>query len=162
MDVNYFDIVAILILLFFTLRGAFNGAIAELTGLIATIAGLYCASVYASSFSLYLQDYLPEQWLVPATFVLIFFVVVIICSLLGKILESLFEAFSLTFLDKLLGLALGLAKAIIICFMLTYIASMFFAQEDFVTHSTLIPYFKSGILWLLDIFPADIQDVIKI
>jgi len=56
MDINYFDIVAAIIILLLGLKGIINGFFKELFGLIGIIGGLFIASRFGDNIGEYLNN----------------------------------------------------------------------------------------------------------
>ncbi len=153
MEINYFDIVILLVLLFFTLRGAFRGAIEELTGLLSVVVGIFAARQYATDVSVHLKPFLAEEWIVPAAFVLIFFICIVIVALLGYFLRSVLDALLVGFVDHALGAAVGAVKGFIICIAIAYISLIFLAGSDIITNSLAMPYLQKGVDWITQAIP---------
>ncbi len=153
MEINYFDIVILLVLLFFTLRGAFRGAIEELTGLVSVAVGIFAARQYSTEVSVHLKPFLAEEWIVPAAFVLIFFICIVVVALLGYFLRSLLNALFVGFVDHALGGAVGAVKGFIICIAVAYIAQIFLIGSDILTNSLAMPYLQKGVDWITQVVP---------
>ncbi len=148
MEINYFDIAVVIILLFFTVRGALRGVIDELTGLVSIVAGFFFARQYSAQVAEHLQAFLPEQWLIPAAFALIFFVCIVVVALLGYFLKAILNALFVGFLNNLFGLIVGFLKGYVICICIAYLFLLFFGGHEIANSAYTMPYLKYGIEWL--------------
>ncbi len=153
MEINYFDIAALVIFLFFSIRGAMNGFIGELSGFVGIIAGFFLAQRYATEVAEYLKPYLSEQWLVPAAFALIFFVAIVAVALIGYFLQSILKFLFLGFVNNALGFLVGAMKAYVLCVIIAYGVTMSLGDHPQVTSSILMPYLQTGLSWVETISP---------
>lgn len=114
MSAGTVDFVLALVLLFFTLKGFITGFIRSVVTIVAVLAAwvLTAAAPNMTAFALrYIVDpHAPEFPLVVhiATFILVFAVV----QAAGFLITGLFEKIGLGPLDKIAGLALGLATGV--------------------------------------------------
>ncbi len=153
MEVNYFDIAAAIIFLFFAVRGAVRGFIDELAGFVSIVVGFVLAKRFSNDVAAHLQAYIPEEWLVPAAFALIFFVSIIVVAIIAYFLQNLLKLLFIGFINNILGFVVGVLKAYIICVVLAYVAILFFGDNVHVSSSVVIPYLDMGINWIENISP---------
>lgn len=118
---NSIDVILSIFLLFGMIRGFFKGFLIELAGLIALIAGIYIALHYSAVTFAILEDLLGwnENYLLIFSFVLTFFIVVLIVVIIGRILTKLLNLVALGIFNKLAGALFGLIK-------MAFFASLFF------------------------------------
>jgi membrane protein required for colicin V production len=113
---NYFDIVILIVLLFFLIRGLIKGFFIELASVLALILGIWGAlrfSGYVGNKLTELFD-LTTQWLGLISFAVTFVLIVIGVHFIAIIVDKLFSAIALGWLVKILGAVFGVIKALII------------------------------------------------
>ncbi len=115
-NMNFIDLILILIILLFAIQGFRKGLIYEVASLAGLILGIYASFHFANYLEGYLTDYLnvPEKYSTITAFILIFFLVVIVLHLVGKIIENIIDLVALGFINKLAGSVFGLAKGIVL------------------------------------------------
>ena len=111
--VDLFDLAMVLVVVFFAVKGVFRGFINELFSLLGLFAGLYFGFHYADTVDALLLEWLPVLNATLSRIVavaLIFFVVCVICALVGKLFSMALHAAALGTLDRFCGLLAGAAK----------------------------------------------------
>lgn len=123
-EMNTFDIIIAVLLLFGFIRGLFKGLFVEVASFVALIVGIYGAI----HFSHYIRRLLTtqvswdEKYLTLISFAITFIIIVLVISLAGKMLTKMANFASLGILNKLLGGIFGILK---IGFLLSLILLMF-------------------------------------
>lgn len=109
---NGVDVVLVLILVVFALRGYWRGFFRESFGVLAVIAGVAAALQFTAPGTLVLQEYasLPPAVQTGVAFVGIFVVVYAIVNLIGALLDRLAGASRLWVVNHFAGALLGIAK----------------------------------------------------
>ncbi len=113
---NFIDIVLGLLLLYGLFKGVQNGLLVEIASIIALIAGLYGAI----HFSYIVGDYLASHWdwnertMSLLSFIITFFIIVILVIMTGKLLTKVAELAMLGLLNKIAGGLFGTLKVAII------------------------------------------------
>ncbi|MGB5647056.1 CvpA family protein [Muriicola sp.] len=113
---NFIDIVLGLMLLYGLFKGVQNGLLVEIASIIALIAGLYGAI----HFSYIVGDYLASHWdwnertMSLISFIITFFIIVILVIMAGKLLTKVAELAMLGLLNKIAGGLFGTLKVAII------------------------------------------------
>ncbi|WP_397444681.1 CvpA family protein [Polaribacter sp. R77954] len=137
---NVFDIILAVILLFAAVRGFMKGLFAEVAGLIAIVAGVFCAIHY----SYYVEHFLNDsvlQWSYQTNtivaFAFTFLVVVLFIIFVGKVLTKLADITSLGFLNKILGSVFAVLKSAIILSVIFLFFDKFNKTIPFVSEKTL-------------------------
>lgn len=131
---NSFDLILIIIISLFTIRGVFRGLITELTVLIALIAGYVLAFRFMDNGVLFLQSYFPllQEFAVKIiAFVAIFLIVNIVLRLLAKVLNKFASFTFLQPINKIAGGIFGAAKVMLL-------VSIAFIILEFLPFSTAI------------------------
>lgn len=113
---NYFDIVILVVLLFFFIRGIIKGFIIELASVLALIIGIWGALKFSGYTGAKLTELfdLSTQWLGLIAFAVTFIIIVVAVHFVAIITDKLFSAIALGWLVKILGAVLGLIKGLII------------------------------------------------
>ncbi|MCH5276445.1 MAG: CvpA family protein [Desulfovibrionaceae bacterium] len=139
MQVNYFDIAVLGILLAFGIRGGMRGFVAEMAGLAGLMAGLAAAWSGASRFAEALSAYLPASVAPMAAFALLMVAGMIGVGLIARVLQRVLEVSFAGWVDHLLGLGAGLLKGGLLCVVLAYLAVMLIPRFPPVAGAQTIP-----------------------
>lgn len=119
------DILLIIPLIWFTLKGFRRGLVIELATLIALIGGIYIAYFFSHiTASFILKTFnISSAYLQPVSFIITFVVVVILVFMLAKAMETIVKTVCLSFFNKLAGGVFGFLKvAVILGFILFHIS----------------------------------------
>jgi membrane protein required for colicin V production len=142
--VNFIDIVLGLLLLYGLYKGVRNGLLVEIASILALIAGLYGAI----HFSYLVGDYMElhfnwnEKTMSLVSFLLTFFIIVILVILAAKFLTKVAELAMLGLLNRIAGGLFGLLKVGIILgalliFLESVNKSLRMFDDDIQEHSVL-------------------------
>ena len=108
---NLLDILIIVTLAFFLVRGIFRGFFREMGSLVGVVLGLSLAILYQSLVAGLLSAYLPQGKFLPViSFALIFLVIVVACNLMSRVFHRLFAKALLGGVDRILGGATAVLK----------------------------------------------------
>jgi membrane protein required for colicin V production len=126
MEINYFDIVASIIILLLGLKGIINGFFKELFGLIGIIGGLFIASRFGDSVGEYLNNLIfnfsspsAVSFLGFLTTLAIFWLLMI---LIGYTFKKLSAMSGLGPIDRILGFVFGASKFFLIAAVIAHAA----------------------------------------
>lgn len=113
---NYIDIIIIIVLAFAMVRGFINGLVKEVASLAALILGIWGAIKFSAFTAEKLYDYfdLTGKYVGLISFLITFGIIVIIIHFIGLLVNKLMEAVALGFINRLLGIAFGLLKSVLI------------------------------------------------
>lgn len=119
-----FDIVMLVLALWLGIKGCLRGFVRELMSLLGTLGGAWLAFHYCGQLGSWLNSFFPgflspRGWQI-AAMVLIFLGAAIAASLLGRVIQLLVRFAWLGSVDRLLGFAAGLAKAVVIAIIVLY------------------------------------------
>ena len=116
------DIVVCLILGLFTFNGFRHGFIEEMARIISLIGGFILSSKFHNLLIPYLQTYIVEEIIrVTVAYMVIFVVSVIIITIIAKISQKFIELVLLGWLNRSLGVLLGLLKGFLIISLIIFI-----------------------------------------
>lgn len=113
---NYIDIIIIVALALGMVGGFINGLVKEVASLAALILGIWGAIKFSSYTAAKLYDYfdMSGKYVGIISFVVTFLVIVVIIHFIGLLVDKLVNAVSLGFINRLLGIAFGLFKTVLI------------------------------------------------
>jgi len=112
--------------------GARNGIIRQLGGIIGLFLGIYLSYKFSSALSGYLSEWVKvsETAMKVISFALIMIGTLVLMSLLGRLLESLFSAVAINWINRLLGIILSLGIGVlllgVVLFIINYIDQNWF------------------------------------
>ena len=89
MGQDIFDLIIVLILVFFGTRGFISGFVGEVAGLVSLLGGLWAAHHYHALLAPRLTLIVDPSWRVIAAYVLIFLGVIISVAILARILQKI-------------------------------------------------------------------------
>lgn len=143
MGQDIFDLVIVVTLVFFTLRGASNGFVGEIAGIAALIGGFWAARAWNVQAAQYL-DFISDPALRSVSAcVLIFVVVMLLIGLLARILKKAIAFSFAAWADRLAGALLGLAKGILIWALIFIVIEKILGDPQFMRDSRALPYFNA-------------------
>ena len=123
LQINILDIVLLVILLFFGIKGLFRGLVQEVAGLLGVAAGIVLARTFGASLAPVLTNYGVSSSFSPLlSMALLFRAGVFVMGLLAHILHNLLESAFAGGIDRFLGLFAGLAKGLLFAGLIGYIA----------------------------------------
>jgi membrane protein required for colicin V production len=123
---NLVDIIIVVILLVTTIMATVRGFALTFSKRLSFFVGLGLALLFASRLATVLIDTfeIPLLWATLIAFVAIFIVVYLVIMLFGRLLSKALEAIHLSFLDKILGAALGVVEAFVIVATIVYLIGL--------------------------------------
>jgi membrane protein required for colicin V production len=161
---NPLDIIIIIILAYCVIRGLFRGLIKELTAIIALFVGFNAAYNYYPILSQQLAVWLPNfQYLKITSFLIIFFIALIIVNIIGIIIKYIINFAFLGWIDKIFGVAFGVLKAGLIIVILAAIITSFIPKGSvFVSESLIFPYLSQTSKQLVKLIPENMKNNLAI
>ena len=116
------DIAILIILFFFAFNGFRHGFIEEIGKIISLVCGFIFASKFHQLLMPYIIKYIETETLqVTLAYLIIFIITIIIISIIIKILQKFIELVFLGWLNRLLGLSLGLLKGFLVISLFIFI-----------------------------------------
>jgi membrane protein required for colicin V production len=113
--VNWLDAVLILVLAFSIWRSAAKGLTREVIGLVAVVAGIFLGTWLYSTAGGWIEPHVSSRAVANfCGFLLVFFGVMLLGSLVGVILSRLLRVTGLSFFDRLLGVAFGVIRGVLV------------------------------------------------
>jgi membrane protein required for colicin V production len=158
MNLNPFDWLLLAILAYSTVMAFVRGIIRELFSLGGLIAGILLASWNYHHVALLLSRLITTLATAQiVAFFLIVIVVMVLCTLLGKLLNRTVHAVGLGFFDRLLGAAFGFVRGCLFGVAILMAIAAFLPQCQWLTNSQLSPYFLAGAHAVSFVVPHDLQ-----
>ena len=118
---NLLDIIILICLILALIHGIIKGFISQAISLISIIVGVWAASHFSDLVYQWLATHITgsEQTLKIAAFAIIFVIVIVALTLIGKLLEKVIELIMLGWLNRLLGGVFAVAKWLLIMGVIT-------------------------------------------
>ncbi len=169
MDINYFDIVAAIIILLLGLKGIINGFFKELFGLIGIIGGLFIASRFGDNLGEYLNNLIfnfsspsAVSFLGFLTTLAIFWLLMI---LIGYAFKKLSSLSGLGPIDRILGFVFGASKFFLIAAVIAHAAYNIKAVkstlDSVMQTSILFPIMVESGAYIMKIDPVGLSEDIS-
>jgi len=115
-NMNWIDAVIVIILILSMVMGFINGFVKEVASLAALILGIWGAIKFSGFTAAKLYDYfdMSGQYVGLIAFIITFVIIVIVIHFIGIVADKIVTAVSLGFINRLLGIAFGLLKSVLI------------------------------------------------
>jgi membrane protein required for colicin V production len=142
--------------------GLMRGLIREALSLITWILAIWVGLNYGRSLSGFLEQFIAYPSIrMAVSFLILFFLTLILGSVIGYLLGELIKKTGLTGSDRFAGMIFGIGRGLLVVAILVMLAGMTPIPEDpWWNESKLIPPFQSLAIWLRDNMPADLTDYI--
>jgi membrane protein required for colicin V production len=151
---NYIDVLILIILVISMVTGFVNGFIKEIASLAALVLGVWGAIRFSSFTAEKLYDYfdMTGKYVGIISFVVTFAVIAIGIHFAGIIVDKLMKAVALGFVNRLLGIAFGLIKAVLILSVIFVVLNAIDARRPFLPNERI----ETSMLYkpISDIAPA--------
>jgi membrane protein required for colicin V production len=154
---NFFDIIFIIPLCWLGFTGLRKGVIMEIASLLAVVAGIYIAYHFSHLACSWLN--LSGSYANALAFIIVLIAVMVGIFFLGKAITVFAKKLSLSFFNRLAGLAFGLVKALIFCGVIVYLVNSFdpackYVSEEMRDNSLFYRWIESLVEWVMN---ADIN-----
>jgi len=139
------DWIILAFLVFSTVAAAFQGFFREAFRLAGLVAGYLLAAWRYHRLAAWFAPYLKSMWVGEiAGFLIIFFAVLILAGLAGRITSWVMKEAGLTTIDRILGGVLGLLKGVLVVAVVLTAMAAFAPAAKWLAGSELAPYFLVG------------------
>lgn len=130
---NWIDAVIIVILILSVISGFINGFVKEVASLAALVLGIWGAIRFSAFTAGLLYDYfdMTGQYVGIIAFVITFSLIVVIIHFIGIIADKIVTSVSLGFINRLLGMAFGLLKTVLIMSVLFVVLNVLDSKRPF-------------------------------
>lgn len=145
------------------LIGLVRGFVRETLSLITWAVALWAAFTFADRFTQHFDQFLNDPTLrLIASFIVVFVITLVLFSLVGFLISSVFESTGLTGIDRSLGGVFGILRGVIIVAVLIILARFTgFPDEPWWQESVLIDHFKPLVVFINDLIPNNLGDYLN-
>ncbi len=152
--ISTFDIVLVVVLGLFALRGAFRGLMQEFFGFAGLFLGLVFASTFAKDGIHYIYEYVGT---IPLAYTLSYIGIILITFLgvyfVSMAVESIVKIRPAKSLDLLGGVFFALAKGCLLISLLLIFFGEYFGERPFMKASQIVPYLDKVSQYFSDYLP---------
>jgi membrane protein required for colicin V production len=130
---NYIDVIILIALALGMIGGFINGLVKEVASLAALILGIWGAIKFSSFTAAKLYDYfdMTGKYVGIISFIVTFLIIVVIIHIIGLLVDKLISAAALGFINRLLGIAFGLFKSVLIMSVIFVVLNAIDARQPF-------------------------------
>lgn len=156
---NILDIIIILILGVFIIKGLLRGFIKEVIAFIGLPIAFFLAVSYSSTAALYLEELIPNStYRSGVSFIVIFLAAYFLIALSGLLLDKFMTMMMAKPLNTALGAAVGFIKAAFLGSILFLLIAAFAPPDSsLLRESQTWPYFQPWTNFMMELFPKDLQ-----
>ncbi len=164
---NILDWVVLVICAFFVIRAVSKGFLREMGSLVGLVLAIWGSMSFYQPVADFLRRVVGKQdfWWETLAFILCFLVIYLLTvAIAGRISKVLYST-SLSFINRILGAVVGLAKGVIVCFVLINLLLMMqpltnalSQYHDVVSKSYLTPFIMKGGRIIFSFVPQDLAD----
>jgi membrane protein required for colicin V production len=156
-QINLFDISAVVLIIVFMVHGFFQGLLNEAAGIIGLITALYLARRCQNMVEPHMVYFLGKgAWTSGFTYLLGFLAVLFLVALLVALIRKVVMVTIPPVLDHILGGLSGLCKGMLLCTGLFYVATRFLPPITGLGQAMLTPFFLIMIDYLRNLLPANL------
>ena len=131
-----------------SLLSLLRGFVKEALSLAAWVLGFVVATSFAGQLALLLEDSISNAALrYTASYAMLFLASLILGSLISSLLRQLVSMTGLSGLDRVLGIAFGFARGLLVVVVLTYMAQLLLPVERYQGNSILLPRVMLLVQW---------------
>jgi membrane protein required for colicin V production len=177
MNINIIDILLLIILLWTSIKGFLRGLTGEVFRFIAFVAIFFCSIKFTMPLSMYISNFYPMPTVLSRVCAVVGIIlgILIAVNIIKRIVQKIIEETDvLSGIEKLGGFFIGIAKGLVICFLivigLNYIPSPKLQNQlrnDTVIAGTLIAFSPNVYSFFLDgeagnaLLPGKLKEYLK-
>lgn len=155
---NGADWAILAVLLLSTVQAAYSGFFQEAFHLTGLVAGYLLAAWQYQHLAGWLERYLKSAWLAEsAGFLIIFFAVAVAAGIAGRTARWVMKKSGLSFVDRLLGGALGLLRGCLVVAVIAVSMTAFTPTSRWLAGSEWAPYFQAVGRAAIWVAPAELR-----
>ncbi len=148
--INILDIILLVIIGFFLVRGIFRGLIVEAGAIAGLIGGYFLANKYVYMLEPHVRSILGDhKWTSIVAFLAIFLGVMVLATLAARILSNFLSPLA-PWLNSLLGGAVGFLKGCLVALVVIFLFQRFMPQASFLANSSLAPQIQELTAFMLE------------
>lgn len=154
---NIVDVLILIIALLAAVTGVTQGFTMKFSSRVGFLVGFLVALLFASLGSKLIIDTfdLPLLWSTLIAFILLFIIGYVLMMLVGSLLDRTLDALHLDWLDRLLGLVLGIIEAFIMVSFIIYLLELqkvidvsIYFERSVLTMKIIKPLTPVGLAWV--------------
>ena len=136
---NWIDLIIVVILILSMVMGFINGLVKEVASLGALILGIWGAIKFSNFTAGKLYDYfdMTGQYVGIIAFLVTFGIIVVIIHFIGILADKIVHAVALSFVNRLLGIAFGLFKSVLIMSVFFLVLNAIDSRKPFLPKETI-------------------------
>jgi membrane protein required for colicin V production len=136
---NWIDATIVIILIISMVMGFINGFVKEIASLAALILGIWGAIKFSSFTAAKLYDMfdMTGKYVGIVAFIITFLIIVVVIHFIGLIVDKLMKAVALGFINKLLGIAFGFLKSVLIMSVIFLVLNTIDQHRPFLPKDTI-------------------------
>ncbi len=136
---NWIDLIIVVVLILSVVMGFINGLVREVASLAALILGIWGAIRFSGFTAEKLYDYfdMTGQYVGIIAFLITFGVIVVVIHFIGILADKIITAVALGFVNRILGMAFGLLKAVLIMSVFFVVLNGIDARRHFLPRETI-------------------------
>jgi membrane protein required for colicin V production len=144
-------------------RGLWRGAVSQVFGVLGILGGFLLASHYYQDTAIQLSHAFPSLTIAPAiSFALLFLLAWFCIGAMGFWIAKVIHKSGLGFLDRTMGGAIGLGKALLLTVVLVSVLILFLPpQNDLLRQSTLRPFIQEAAGFVNMASPVNVQKLLE-
>lgn len=141
MQLNWVDVVMLMITGISCLFGLWRGLVREVLSLLAWIAAILIARLYSASLAPIVGGWIESEAMRHVfAFAVLFIAVLVAGAALNHLVAKLIHISGLKITDRLLGALFGVARGVVIVMVFVFFGAEFFVTEVWWESSIFIPY----------------------
>lgn len=162
-QVNWLDVVLVLLIAFSIWRSFAKGLTREVIGLLSVVVGVFAGTWLYSAAGAYIEPHVSSRSTANfCGFVIVFVGVMLLGSLIGFTLSKMLSVTGLSFFDRLLGAVFGILRGVLMAAALVMALLAFapraVAPPDSVAHSRLAPLVIGAARIFVAAAPREMKD----
>lgn len=152
--INILDIVFVIIVAVFAVRGLLHGLLEEGAALLGLFLGFVLANRYIDRVVSFLSDYISSSNItLIAAYLVIFMAAILAAFVVTAVLKKILVVSVVKWLDYMAGAVFGAVKALVIC-LLIYMGFQFIAPDsELLRGSVVVPYLSELLSKVTEILP---------
>ncbi len=157
---NWLDLLIVALVFFSVLGGLMKGFARAAIGLAATLLALFCGIWFYDDAAQYIQPYVSSRAVAGLLgFLAICIGIMVAGALIAALMAKIFHMAGLSWLNRLLGGAFGVARGVVVSTVLVMLMLAFDPQPpaEAVAGSRLAPYVAAGSQMLADLTPVELK-----
>ncbi len=156
--IPWIDVFVIGVLVFFIIRNAWIGFLRGLSSLLGIAAGYFLSLRYGNLIEEILAPWISSSWLKIAAYGLAFLLGFLAVFIMVELLVRLLKKTHLSWMDHLLGAALGGVKGLLLLSLLFILLTTFYPHGKSLFHgSYTYPYLMKSARFLAELFPPRLK-----